>query len=145
MVDMLIVDTNVWLDAADVDCPNHQACARLLLDRRADLATPAVVIAEAARLIRFKLGAAAEARYVKLVTSPAVEIIDLAPDDWARAVELIETYLDRPLGLVDAAIVAAAERLNVTDLATMNGRDFYLVRPRHTTAFTLLPEGLARP
>ena len=74
-----------------------------------------------------------------------VEIIDLTTDDWARTVELIETYLDRPLGLVDAAIIATAERLGVTEIGTMNGRDVYLVRPRHTNAFTLLPVGLARP
>jgi uncharacterized protein len=141
---VLVVDTSVWLDAADSDCPNHQACARLLADRHNELVTPAVVAGEAARLIRFKLGPQAEARFVRLITSGAVTITDLDPVDWHRVVELVEAYLDRPLGLVDAAIVATAERLNVTDLATLNGRDFYIVRPKHTTAFTLLPEGLAR-
>lgn len=141
---VLIVDASVWLDAADTDCPNHQGCARLLSDRHSELVTPAVVAGEAARLIRFKLGAQAEARFVRLITSGAVTISDLDPTDWQRVVELVEAYLDRPLGLVDAAIVATAERLNVTDLATLNGRDFYIVRPKHTGAFTLLPEGLAR-
>lgn len=141
---MLIVDTSVWLDAADTDCPNHKACAQLLSDRRDELITPAVVAGEAARLIRFKLGAEAEARFVRLITSGAVTISDLEPADWERVAELVETYLDRPLGLVDAAIVAIAERSKVTDVATLNGRDFYIVRPNHATAFTLLPEGLAR-
>ena len=53
-------------------------------------------------------------------------------------------YLDRPVGLVDASIVAVAERLGIAELATMNGRDFYLARPKHIDAFVLLPEGLAR-
>jgi predicted nucleic acid-binding protein len=142
---VLIVDSNVWFDAADTDSTHHHACAQLLRDHRDELATPAVVIGEAARLIRYKLGPTAEARYLRLVTSPSVEILDLTADDWTRVVELVETYLDRPLGVIDAAIVALAERHQITELASMNGRDFYLVRPRHTPAFTLLPAGLARP
>ena len=142
---MLIVDSNVWFDAADTDSANHGACARLLQDRRHDLATPAVVIGEAARLIRYKLGASAEAHYIHLVTSGAVDILDLTSDDWTRVAELVDTYLDRPLGVIDAAIVALAERHYVNELASMNGRDFYVVRPRHTPAFTLVPVGLARP
>jgi uncharacterized protein len=105
---------------------------------------PAVVVGEAARLIRFKLGATAEAAYVRLMTGGSIKIIDLTVEDWVRVRELVERYVDRPLGVVDAAIVAIAERMEITDLASMNGRDFYLVRPKHTTGFTLLPEGLAR-
>jgi predicted nucleic acid-binding protein len=52
---MLLVDSNIWLDAADVDCPTYKACAGLLRDRQRELVTPAVVVSEAARLIRFKL------------------------------------------------------------------------------------------
>ena len=141
---MLIVDSNVWFAAADTDAAHHQACAQLLQERHDDLATPAVVVGETARLIRYKLGATAEAAYLRLVTSGLIEIIDLTADDWVRVSDLVEIYLDRPLGAIDAAIVAVAERLGVTELASMNGRDFYLVRPHHTTAFTLLPAGLAR-
>lgn len=142
---MLLVDSNVWLDAADVDCPTYNACASLLRDRQRELVTPAVVVGEAARLIRFKLGATAESAYVQLITAGSIKIIDLTTEDWTRVRDLVKTYVDRPLGLVDAAIVAVAERMEITELASMNGRDFYLVRPKHITGFTLLPEGLARP
>ncbi|MHB2022060.1 MAG: hypothetical protein ACYCO3_01820 [Mycobacteriales bacterium] len=40
---------------------------------------------------------------------------------------------------MEASIVAVAERLNLTELATLNRRDFTVVRPRHVDAFTLLP------
>lgn len=95
---MLLVDSNVWLDAADVDCPAHKACAALLRDRKRELVTPAVVVGEAARLICFKLGAAAEAAYVRLVTAGPITIVDLTKDDWERVRELVETYIDRPWG-----------------------------------------------
>ncbi len=53
--------------------------------------------------------------------------------------QLIEIYADLGLGLVDASIVAVAERLNLTEIATMNRRDFAVVRPAHCNAFELLP------
>ena len=53
--------------------------------------------------------------------------------------ELVETYLDLPLGVVDAAVVAVAERLNLTEVATIDHRHFTVVRPRHVQSFTLLP------
>jgi hypothetical protein len=37
---MLLVDSNVWLDAADVDCPTYLACAGLLRDRDFYLVRP---------------------------------------------------------------------------------------------------------
>jgi predicted nucleic acid-binding protein len=47
-----------------------------------------------------------------------------------------------PLGIVDAAVIAIAERLNLTDVATVDRKHFSIVRPRHASAFTLLPEAL---
>jgi predicted nucleic acid-binding protein len=53
--------------------------------------------------------------------------------------ELIETYADLRLGTIDASVVAAAARLGMTTIATLDHRHFTVVRPRHTSAFTLLP------
>lgn len=54
-------------------------------------------------------------------------------------VELIDTYHDLGLGLVDASVVAVAERLGITQIATLDHRHFRVVRPRHIDAFELLP------
>ncbi len=53
--------------------------------------------------------------------------------------ELVETYADFPLGATDAAVIAVAERLGITEIATLDHRHFRAVRPRHTQALTLLP------
>ena len=65
--------------------------------------------------------------------------IDLTATDWERCVELIDTYLDLGLGVVDASIVAVAERLGLATIATMNTRDFRVVRPAHIDTFELVP------
>jgi len=49
--------------------------------------------------------------------------------------ELVETYLDLPLGMVDAAVIAIAERLRLTEIATLDRRHFAVGRPSHTPAF----------
>jgi uncharacterized protein len=51
----------------------------------------------------------------------------------------VTQYADFPLGAVDATVVAVAERLGVSEIATVDRRHFTVVRPRHAHAFTLLP------
>ncbi len=46
---------------------------------------------------------------------------------------------DMNLGTVDASVIAIAERLNIVTLATINLRDFRVVRPVHCDAFELVP------
>jgi predicted nucleic acid-binding protein len=52
---------------------------------------------------------------------------------------LAEQYASLRLDLIDPSLVAVAERLGLTTLATLNHRDFTVVRPRHAEAFELLP------
>lgn len=68
-----------------------------------------------------------------------ITIVDLELTDYERMAELVETYADFPLGTTDAAVVAAAERLDITEIATLDRRHFHAVRPRHIGSFTLLP------
>jgi len=65
-------------------------------------------------------------------------VVPLTAADLDRMVELVETYGDFPLGLVDASVIAVAERLNADAIATLDHRHFSVVRPRHLPAFKLL-------
>jgi hypothetical protein len=53
--------------------------------------------------------------------------------------ELVEAYFDLPLGIVDAAVITIAERLRLTEIATLDQRHFAVVRPSRTQAFIILP------
>jgi predicted nucleic acid-binding protein len=59
--------------------------------------------------------------------------------DLERAAELVETYSDLALGTVDAALVAIAERLGASKIATLDCRHFTVVRSTHVPSFELLP------
>lgn len=53
--------------------------------------------------------------------------------------ELVEQYADLPLGVTDASVIALAERHRATGIATLDHRDFRVMKPSHVPAFTLLP------
>jgi len=136
---LLVVDTSVLYAVADGSDDDHGTCDELLATFAGELVVPTPVVVESSWLICDRLGAAAEASFLRSVTSGELRREDLADGDWDRAVDLVEGYADLALGLVDASIVATAERLGVTRIATLNHRDFRVVRPRHTEAFELLP------
>jgi predicted nucleic acid-binding protein len=66
-------------------------------------------------------------------------LLPVEPADLLRIAELVARYGDLPLGTVDASIVAAAERLNIRTVATLDRRDFAAVRPAHVDCFELVP------
>lgn len=133
---MLIVDTGPLVAAAD---PDHESCLYLLESHDGPLVTTPLVITEAGWLIRRQLGTPAEALLYRSIGEGELDVEDLTPGDWARIADLIETYVDIGLDAADASIIAVAERHQVTTVATLDERDFRIVRPMHTDAFELVP------
>jgi predicted nucleic acid-binding protein len=136
---MLLCDTGVLLAAGNIKDQAHTACVRLL--RRADgpLLVPSPVMGEVGYLLQSRVGPQAEVTFLRSFGDNGFRVAELVDHDVSRMAELVETYLDLPLGLVDAAVVAIAERLQLTEIATLDRRHFAVVRPRHAEAFTLLP------
>lgn len=52
---------------------------------------------------------------------------------------MIVVYAEVGLGIVDVSVIAVAERLGVTTIATLNRRDFAVVRPAHCDTLDLMP------
>jgi predicted nucleic acid-binding protein len=103
------------------------------------LVVPQLVVAETAYLVGKIAGAAAEAQLLRQLGESAVVFEPFEVADLGRAAELVETYADLPLGTVDAAVIAAAERLGAATIATLDHRHFTVVRPKHVEAFQLVP------
>jgi len=53
--------------------------------------------------------------------------------------ELMRRHRGFPLGIADASVVAVAERLKVTEVATLDRRHFHSIVPAHAPALELLP------
>ncbi len=136
---MLLVDTNVWLAAADRRARRHDECLALVTAQRVGLASTAAVIAETAWLPLDRDGPNAQQQFIGSILTGDIGVIDLTATDWARVHELITVYADASLDIIDASTIAVAERLNQTVIATLDERDFRIVRPAHIEAFELLP------
>ena len=104
-----------------------------------DLAAPVPVIAEASWLLLDRLGPSSHVEFLRMLATGRLQALDLTDQDWRRCAELVEHYADLHLDLMDASLIAIAERLGATTIATLSHRDFQVVRPRHTDWFELLP------
>lgn len=136
---VIIVDTGPLVAAAVRTDPDHARCAALFTDRPELLVVPQLVITEAAYLVGRIAGPAAEADFVRSLAEARLTFRAAGADSLRRTAELMTTYVDLPLGTVDAAVVATAEQLNATTIATLDRRHFTVVRPQHAAHFTLLP------
>jgi len=136
---VIVVDTGPLYAYVDADDRHHRASLDLLQSYPGPLVVPTLCVAEAAYLIASRLGAAAEVRFLGDLASGAFRIEPVNAADWLRIAELVARYHDLPLGTADAAVVACAERLGCTRVATTDVKHFTIVRPAHVETFELLP------
>jgi hypothetical protein len=134
-----LVDAGPLYAYVDADDAHHAASLELLETHPGPLVIPMLVVTEVAYLMATRLGVEPEVRFLGDLAAGEFSIDPVPAGDWLRIAELVATYRDLRLGTVDASIVAASERLGVTEVATIDRRHFEVVRPRHVDAFTLLP------
>jgi predicted nucleic acid-binding protein len=132
-----IVDAGPLYAAADLDDLDHDRCVDVLQRLDLQLVIPTMVVAEATYFVGTRLGARAEAAFLRGVADLEVEAP--SPEDWPRMAELVEHYGDFPLGGTDASVIALAERVGAPVVVTLDRRHFAAVEPRHRLAFDLLP------
>lgn len=135
----LICDTGPLYAALDRNDKHHRRCARLLETADEVIVVPAPVVVELDWLAGNRLDPSAFDAFLGDVETGAVRIEDLQPVDYSRVRALCRRYGDLPLGFVDAAIVAVAERLKQRRVASLDHRHFAVVRPAHVDALELLP------
>lgn len=136
----LIVDTGPLFAAMDAADPDHVACRDLLRDTDEQLIVTVPVLVETEWLSDARLGAGAFDHVLASVADGGLALHDLDLDGWSRVRELRTRYADLSLGLADASVIVAAERLGEQRIATLDHRHFRVVRPSHVRSFTLLPD-----
>jgi uncharacterized protein len=133
----LLVDTGVVYALADRKDRWHRRCVELLQTARERLLVPVCVVPEVTYLLHARLGAAAEQAFVRALVARELDIEPLRDADLQRADALLSRYPE--IGFVDATIVAVAERLKLTRVATTDRAHFARIVPAHVEAFELLP------
>jgi uncharacterized protein len=136
---MLIVDAGPLYAAAATRDRNHRRSIELLSSAPRPLVVPALVVTEVAYLLGDRIGPHAEVAFARSLERGELLVEPVLDSDWPRIAELTEQYADLPLGIVDASVVALAERRDLDTIATLDHRHFATVKPSHVAAFTLVP------
>ena len=135
----LILDTGPLLAALDEADPDHAPCAALLTDATEDLVVPTLVLAELDYWCAERLPSDAWLTFLEDLLAGVYLLESPTIGDLSRAKSLQATYRDLRLGVVDATVIALAERLHEPRVATLDHRHFATVRPAHVPALVLVP------
>jgi predicted nucleic acid-binding protein len=136
---VLIVDAGPLYAAAATRDKHHRRSVELLASASRPLLVPALVLTEVSYLLGDRISPRAELVLARSLAAGELSVEPVADADWERIGDLMEQYLDLPLGIVDASVVALAERRGLDTIATLDHRHFATVKPRHVAGFTLVP------
>jgi predicted nucleic acid-binding protein len=115
---MLLCDTGVLLAAGNVKDHHHAACLALMRAAKGPLLVPSPVLGEIGYLLQSRVGPHAEVTFLKSFGGNGFHVAEVEEGDISRITKLVEQYSSLPLGIVDAAVIAIAERLNLTEVAS---------------------------
>ena len=135
----VLLDTSAILAAADRADLNHAAATAWFARVDEPLLLGAVTLGELDILLQRELGVAATLAVVTAITDGAVRVVAPTDADLRRAAELLTEAAEHHPRLADAILVASAERLGVTRIATFDRRPLAVFGPRHVRAFDLEP------
>lgn len=119
--------------------PDHAAARTLVQTLQAEFIVPQVVVTEAAWLFNRAGGMTLVASFVDILSASEMPLEPITYDDLRRAGEVMRQYPGTKLDLVDCCILALSERLGVKDVATLDRRDFNILRRRDGRFLKVLP------
>ena len=103
----MICDTSGILSAYSADQPHHKASARILRETSRRLISP-IVLTEVDYLVGRRLGQAVAVRIMQKLAGPEYQILPYTSEIMKIATDVMATYADLNLGIVDASLVAAS-------------------------------------
>lgn len=133
----LILDTGPLYALADRSEPEHKKIKKFFAGQKEILILPWVIVPELSYLLQSRLGVRAEQAFLDSINHKELAMEGVHDKDLLRAREILTSYPH--FGLVDATVMAMAERLNIKHIVTFDYRDYQSFRPRHCDAFVLLP------
>ena len=121
---MIVADTCALLALVNPDDEHHAQVLELWEGNPRRWVVPWAVLPELDYLMRAQLGNAAARLFLTDVAEGQFSIEHSQPGDIVRAAALDARYAELALGLVDGVVIAVAERLHATAIATLDLRHF---------------------
>lgn len=102
----------------------HRRARRFIEGEQQGLILPAPIIPEVDHLLGRRLGPRSQLTFYAGIVEGSYLVADVPRDSYARIAELNRQFADLSLGFVDAAVVAIAESLGLSRVATTDRRHF---------------------
>ena len=125
---MIVADTGAILALLDKGDRHHAAVRELYEDRPHDWLLPWAILPEVDYLIASELGPAAQDAFLEDLAEGAFTVEYGRHADVSRAHAIARKHRALKIGLVDAIVMATAERLNADAIATVDLRHFGAVK-----------------
>jgi len=138
-IETYLVDTGILYAFADRKDKWHLRAASFIDESACRLVVPSTVLPETCYLLNTCIGQAAEIAFIRAIIDRELIVDQVTTADLIRVAELMVTYSDANIGMVDASLVAVAERLKVSKILTTDRRHFAMIKPKHCKSFQLLP------
>lgn len=135
----ILVDSGFLYELYDQSAANHLVVREFVNLTAAQLLIPEVVLTETAFLFRRAGGIPAQVAFLDAIVAARLDLIALELNDLARARDIMDFYQSARFDFVDCCIMALSERLNITQVCTLDRRDFSIFRPGHCPFLELLP------
>ena len=137
MHDMLL-DTGPFVAFLDRSERNHERCLAFMRDFKGCLLTTEAVLTEVVYLLGPAF--ANQKPALDFIMLGGAELLPLSPALLKRSAELMAKYADSPMDFADATLVALAEERGITDIVTLDRKDFSVYRTAARKGFTVYPE-----
>jgi predicted nucleic acid-binding protein len=125
---VIVVDTGGLVALLNAEDRHHDAARRSFNTDRAKWVIPWAVLPELDYLVGKHMGARVARAFIEDVRDGAFRVDALFEKDVARAAEFQKKYAALALGLVDAVVMAQAERHQAEAILTTDGRHFRAVK-----------------
>ncbi len=121
-----LIDTGVWVALIDRSEAFHKTCVQWFKEYRGRLFSTEAVLTEVLYLLDFSIKAQSAA--IDFIIKDAVEIIPASAESIRKCGNLMRKYSDLPMDYADATLVCLAIDLGITDVATLDKRDFNIYK-----------------
>jgi uncharacterized protein len=125
---LIVADTGAILALLDKGDRHHTAVRELYEDRPDDWLLPWAILPEVDYLVSAELGVRAQEAFLADVAEGSFVVEYGKHEDVVRARAIGRKYRTLGLGLVDAVVIAVAERIHARAIATLDLRHFSAVR-----------------
>jgi len=135
----ILLDSRFLVALYAPSTPAYAAVRQVIAEIDADFVLPNVVLTEVAYLLSREGGSQAVTAFLEDAAESDFLFEMVTPDDLRRVTEIMKAYHPRRFDFVDCALIALADRLGISQICTLDRRDFSILRAKNGNYLTLLP------